>query len=71
MDMYGGNPPQFHLRGMLGTPRATDHLYDLWNYYYRGVLSFSFAAHALGAPELGLEIAAYEPHFQKASGRLS
>ncbi len=71
MDMYGGNPPRFHLRGMLGTPRATDHLYDLWNYYYRGVLSFSFAAHALGSPNLGKEIAAYEPYFQKTSARYS
>jgi len=71
MDMYSGDPPRFHLRGMLGTPRAIDHLYDLWNYYYRGVLSFSVAAHALDSPKLGQEIAAYEPYFQKASGRQS
>jgi hypothetical protein len=38
MDMYGGNPPHFHLNGMLGTPRIAEHMQDLWNYFYRGAL---------------------------------
>ncbi|KKL85806.1 hypothetical protein LCGC14_1951040, partial [marine sediment metagenome] len=25
MDMYGGNPPKFHVAGMLGTPRIDEH----------------------------------------------
>ncbi|OQW62749.1 MAG: hypothetical protein BVN29_18500 [Nitrospira sp. ST-bin5] len=29
MDMYGGNPPQYHIHGMAGTPRHEDHRYDL------------------------------------------
>lgn len=48
MDMYGGNPPRFHVRGMSGTPRISDHEEDLWNYVYRGILSFAFAVKAFG-----------------------
>ena len=44
MDMYGGNPPRFHTKGMLGTPRMEEHADDLWNYMYRSFLSHIFVA---------------------------
>jgi hypothetical protein len=31
MEMYGGDPPHFHTKGMLGTPRIEEHADDLWN----------------------------------------
>lgn len=34
MDMYGGNPPKFHVEGMLGTGRHNEYRHDLWNYFY-------------------------------------
>jgi hypothetical protein len=34
MDMYGGNPPRFHVTGMLGTPRIDEHADDIWNYFF-------------------------------------
>lgn len=46
MDMYGGNPPRFFMSGLKGTQRHAEHRADLWNYFYRGVLSFAFAAKA-------------------------
>ena len=49
MDMYGGNPPHFHTKGMLGTPRMEEHADDLWNYMYRSFLSHIAVAKALGA----------------------
>ena len=49
MDMYGGNPPHFHITGMLGTPRLQEHADDLWNYMYRTFLSHILVAKALGA----------------------
>ena len=52
MDMYGGNPPHFHLSGMLGTPRINDHVLDAWNYFYRGLLSTCVVAKAFGDKEL-------------------
>ena len=71
MDMYGGNPPDFHLKGMLGTYRATEHLHDIWNYYYRAIGTFGIAAHALGKVEIGNAAVAYEAKFQSQSGRTS
>jgi len=71
MDMFGGELPHFHLSGMLGTHRATEHLHDIWNYYYRAILIFGLAAHAVGLPKLRNEAQEYEARFQKASGRQS
>jgi len=51
MDMYGGNPPQFHTKGLLGTPRMDAYADDLWNYMYRTFLSHLLVAKALGAEE--------------------
>lgn len=48
MDMYGGNPPRFHVANMLGTPRMAEHVDDAWNYFYRGLLSFVAVAKAFG-----------------------
>ena len=52
MEMYGGEPPKFHLAGMLGTPRIEEHTADLWNYLYRGLLAFLGAAYAFQDIEL-------------------
>lgn len=49
MDMYGGNPPYFHTKGMLGTPRMEEHADDLWNYVYRSFLSHIAVGKAIGA----------------------
>jgi hypothetical protein len=48
MDMYGGSPPTFHMRGMRGTQRHSEHRDDLWNYFYRSIGAFAFAAKAFG-----------------------
>ena len=49
MEMYGGNPPFFHTKGMLGTPRMKEHSNDLWNYVYRSFISHIAVGKALGA----------------------
>lgn len=51
MDMYGGNPPYFHTKGLLGTPRMHEYAEDLWNYMYRTFLSHIVVAKVLGAEE--------------------
>ena len=58
MDMYAGNPPRFHVCGMLGTVRADDHRKDMWSSFYRSIGSFVIAAKAFGDEALvqsGLE----------------
>ena len=37
MELYGGNPPHFHLNGMLGTPIHESYNIQDRHYYYRGV----------------------------------
>lgn len=69
MDMYGGNPPRFHVKGMLGTPRIEEHMHDIWNYFFRGIIVFGFAAKVFGDEELFNSIREYRDHFIKESGR--
>jgi hypothetical protein len=68
MDMYGGNPPRFHLRGMLGTLRVDDHREDLRNSFYRSISSFVFAAKAFGDEALVQSVLGYMRRFAKAVG---
>ena len=48
MELYGGNPPHFHMSGMLGTPLAKTHREDFWNYICRSIYAFGIVAKALG-----------------------
>lgn len=68
MEMYGGEPPKFHLAGMLGTPRVEEHAADLWNYYYRGLLAFLGAAHAFHEIELANRLERFLDRFESESG---
>lgn len=65
MDLYGGNPPRFHMRGMLGTPRHEDHTDDLLNYYYRAIVSFAFSAKAFGDDAQFTKIREFAIHFSE------
>jgi len=69
MDMYGGNPPKYHISGMLGTPRIKQHSDDLWNYFYRGIITFVVAAKAFGDDEIFSKIRDFSEYFQSLSGR--
>lgn len=68
MDMYVGNPPRFHVSGMLETSRAEEHRADLWNYFYRGILAVAFAAKAFGDEALFASILSYRDEFERRSG---
>lgn len=69
MDMYGGNPPQFHMRGMYGTERQAEHRADLWNYFYRGIMAFCIAARAFGDEELFASIRKFEAEFSRTTSK--
>jgi hypothetical protein len=69
MDMYVGNPPRFHMRGMRHTPRHAEHKADLWNYFYRGILAFAVAAKAFGDEDLFGSIRSFADAFARATGR--
>ncbi|MBB5463832.1 hypothetical protein [Paraburkholderia sp. Cpub6] len=63
MEMYGGAPPTFHVAGMLDSPLFRDHKDDLWNYFYRCITAFAFAAKAFGDEVLFASIYAYSTWF--------
>jgi hypothetical protein len=69
MDMCGGNPPRFHLAGMLGTVRIREHVDDALNYFYRSIISTIFVAKALGGAELADRLTRYKVAFEKKSGK--
>lgn len=48
MDMYGGDPPCFHVDGMRGTPRIETFVRVAENYVYRGLMATLTAAKAFG-----------------------
>lgn len=68
MDSCGGDPPRFHLSGMLGTPRIAEHIDDSWNYYYRGLMSLTVVAKAFGDKPLVDTLYEYLARFEAASG---
>ncbi|WP_201443367.1 hypothetical protein [Marinobacter nitratireducens] len=68
MEMFGGNPPRFHMRGMAGSPKHAEHHADLWNYFYRGILAFAFAVKAFGDHEMFNSIKGFADEFLKDSG---
>lgn len=52
MEMYGGNPPHFHMTGMLGTPRMAAWESQLVTYVYRAIMSAELISRKLGLPEV-------------------
>jgi hypothetical protein len=68
MDMYGGSPPKFQMRGMRGTERQDEHRADLWNYFHRGIITFGFAAKAFGDGGLFDSIRRFSDNFLQATG---
>ncbi len=71
MDIYGGNPPRFHVRGVQGTMRHDEHRKDIWNYFYRGIIAFAFCTKAFGDDQLFEKIQAFTRDFEKQSGESS
>jgi hypothetical protein len=69
MDMYGGHPPRFQVRGMLDTSLHNEHRADLWNYFYRGIVAFAVASKAFGDEKLFSSIRKFAESFANASGK--
>lgn len=55
LDMYGGDPPHYHLRGMSNTPKQTEYTHSLLNQFYRGTLNFNLVCLLFEELDLGQE----------------
>lgn len=69
MEMYGGNPPYFNTKGMLGTPKIKEYADDLWNYMYRTYLSHIVVAKALGAKKHVEILNKHKLRFEENAGK--
>ena len=69
LDMCAGDPPRYQLAGMRGTRRQNEFEGLAWNYFYRALLDFMWAAGAFGLSELLGELFEYRDAFEKNSGK--
>ena len=65
MDMYGGNPPRFHMKGMGETKVHRTHKEEIWNYFYRGLTTLGFAAKVFSNSDLKGQISARVKEFEE------
>ena len=68
MDMYGGNPPHFHLTGMRNTPRQLESMRDAENHFYRGLMTTIMVAKAFGDGPLVEELYKFLTSYESANG---
>lgn len=68
MDMCGGDPPRFHLKGMLGTPRQQQYEEQAMHYFYRGFVTMMYAVLAFKDAERAAQMYAFREWFEKTVG---
>lgn len=69
LDMYGGDPPRYHLSGMLGTRRQQSFEELAWSYFYRSLIAFMEAGLTFGLNELLEQLYRFRTHFEHCWGR--
>ena len=67
MEMFGGNPPRFHMGGIKGTGAGKAQRRDLWNYFCRGIFAFGIATRAFGDDDSADKIRDYARWFEQNS----
>lgn len=69
MDMYGGNPPKFHVSGMLHTPRHDEFYENAWHYFYRGLLTMMLIALSFEEEEILKDLYQFRAYVEKSAGK--
>jgi hypothetical protein len=70
MDMYGGDPPHFHVAGMRGTPRIATFVREAETYVYRGLMATIAAAKAFGDASLVEALYQFMGKYESANGHV-
>ena len=65
MDSYGGDPPRYHVSGMLGTPRQEELERQALHYFHRGLVSVMYAATCMNETDLVKELYTFRDHFEQ------
>ena len=63
-----GNPPHFHLNGMLGTPMHDSWVMQARHYYYRGIQALMLLSQAFQNEILTTELLELRHSFEKKTG---
>ena len=69
IEMVGGKPLRYFLRGMAGTPRQQEFKDNYWDYAYRGILTIMISAQALGLGNLYEECLSFRKSFEEKTGK--
>ena len=69
MEMFGGNPPRFHVSGMPGTPRIEEWRWQLIGYVQRFIIVSVFVARKLGVTDLEVPLRALLDEFERTTGK--
>lgn len=69
MEMYGGNPPRFHVSGMLGTPRMAEFVKNTWDYSYRTLNTIMIVALTFKQEELVKQLYGFRNYIEEKSGK--
>ena len=68
MDIYGGDPPHFHLTGMRGTPRISESARDAENYIFSSLMATIVVVKAFGDGPLVDEFYKFQSAYESANG---
>jgi hypothetical protein len=70
MDMYGGNPPRFHVSGLPDGSLKVSYAKYAGNTFFRGILAARKVAKSYGAAELDNSLKKFQEMFVTAMTRL-
>lgn len=68
MELFGGNPPRFHMSGMLGTPRIEEWRAQLVGYIHRLIMVTIFVVRKQGVAYLEAPLRAFLADFEGHTG---
>ncbi|MBR8428279.1 hypothetical protein KDW22_35435, partial [Burkholderia cenocepacia] len=68
MELFGGNPPYFHMSGMLGTPRVEEWRAQLVGYIHRLIMTTIFVARKLDVADLETPLRGLLEEFEAQTG---
>jgi hypothetical protein len=71
MEMYDLNDRSFITTPQNDLGLLASHEHDIWNYYYRGILSFWFAGYLFDVTEMVEQVRIHRMDFEKATKRSS
>lgn len=69
MEMYGGDPPKFHVRGLLGTPSIAEFAENIWDYFYRGLITITMVSRTFNQENLVVELNKFRTYVEEQSGQ--